>query len=404
MNRLAIVGAGHRALTMYLRPLRDDFSESARIVGICDSNPLRAAYLAREVPGVPAFDDFDVMMRATSPDTVIVTTIDREHDRYVVAALEAGARVICEKPLAIDAAKVRAILDAQARTGRSVTVTFNYRYVPYMEAIKRLVAADAIGRPLNVDFEWLLDRSHGADYFRRWHRRKENSGGLLVHKASHHFDLVNWWIASEPESVFARGDRSVYGPTRLERGDRCSTCAFTATCEFVVDLAAAPELRSLYFDAESMDGYRRDACVFDPEIDIEDRASVTVRYRSGAFLSYSLVAFSPYEGWHLSITGSRGRLEARQIESGPLAGEPTSPIRIFANDGTFRQEEVATRADGHWGADPRLRESLFGESPPSETRDLAATAHDGAMAAMVGIAANQSIAAGRPIRIADLLA
>jgi predicted dehydrogenase len=191
MNRLAIVGAGHRALTMYLRPLRDDFSESARIVGICDSNPLRAAYLAREVPGVPAFDDFDVMMRATAPDTVIVTTIDREHDRYVVAALEAGARVICEKPLAIDAAKVRAILDAQARTGRSVTVTFNYRYVPYMEAIKRLVAADAIGRPLNVDFEWLLDRSHGADYFRRWHRRKENSGGLLVHKASHHFDLVN---------------------------------------------------------------------------------------------------------------------------------------------------------------------------------------------------------------------
>jgi predicted dehydrogenase len=153
-----------------------------------------------------------------------------------------------------------------------------------------------------------------------------------------------------------------------------------------------------------MDGYRRDACVFDPEIDIEDRASVTVRYRSGAFLSYSLVAFSPYEGWHLSITGSSGRLEARQIESGPLAGEPTSPIRIFANDGTVRQEEVATRADGHWGADPRLRESLFGESPPSETRDLAATAHDGAMAALVGIAANQSIAAGRPIRIADLLA
>ena len=55
--------------------------------------------------------------------------------------MEASAHVICEKPLAIDERGVRAILDAQARTGRSITVTFNYRFVPYMEAIKRLVAA-----------------------------------------------------------------------------------------------------------------------------------------------------------------------------------------------------------------------------------------------------------------------
>lgn len=389
---------------MYLRPLRDDFSETVRLVGICDTNSVRAAYLAAEVPGVPTFDDFDEMMRTASPDTVVVTTIDRYHDRYIIAAMEAGARVICEKPLAIDGSKVRAILDAQARTGRSLTVTFNYRFVPYMEAIKRLLTADAIGRPHSVHLEWLLDRAHGADYFRRWHRRKENSGGLLVHKASHHFDLVNWWLESEPESVFASGDRSVYGPTRLERGDRCSTCSFMASCEFGVDLAVRPELKALYFDAESVDGYQRDRCVFDPEIDIEDTASVAVRYRSGALLSYSLVAFSPYEGWRLSITGSKGRLEARQIESGPLAGEQTSPIFIFGNDGTYREEHVLTEAGGHWGADPRLRECLFGENPPSGTVGCAATAHDGAMAALVGIAANQSIASGQPIRIADLLA
>ena len=48
-----------------------------------------------------------------------------------------------------------------------------------------------VGRPLLVDFSWVLDTSHGADYFRRWHREKQNSGGLLVHKSTHHFDLVN---------------------------------------------------------------------------------------------------------------------------------------------------------------------------------------------------------------------
>ena len=51
----------------------------------------------------------------------------------------------------------------------------------------------------------------GADYFRRWHRNKNNSGGLMVHKATHHFDLVNWWLASKPVTVMAMGDLDFYG-------------------------------------------------------------------------------------------------------------------------------------------------------------------------------------------------
>src|SRR5262249_53233987 len=155
----------------------------------------------------------------------------------------------------------------------------------------------AIGRPLSVDFEWYLDRRHGADYFRRWHRRKENSGGLLITKATHHFDMVNWWLDDEPERVFPLGGRRVYGPVRGERGERCSTCAFTQSCEFFVDLRADPLLNSLYFEAEQHDGYARDRCVYAEEIDIEDTMNLVARYRGGAQLSYSLVAYSPYEGW-----------------------------------------------------------------------------------------------------------
>ena len=60
-----------------------------------------------------------------------------------------------------------------------------------------------------MHFEWALDTVHGADYFRRWHRDKKNSGGLLVHKSSHHFDLVNWWIGDVPARVYARGGLQV---------------------------------------------------------------------------------------------------------------------------------------------------------------------------------------------------
>ena len=58
-----------------------------------------------------------------------------------------------------------------------------------------------------------------ADYFRRWHRDKRNSGGLLVHKATHHFDLINFWLGSAPELVMALGGLRFYGHENAqERG------------------------------------------------------------------------------------------------------------------------------------------------------------------------------------------
>ncbi|PKO50302.1 MAG: gfo/Idh/MocA family oxidoreductase, partial [Betaproteobacteria bacterium HGW-Betaproteobacteria-20] len=49
-------------------------------------------------------------------------------------------------------------------------------------------------------------------YFRRWHSQKKYSGGLMVHKATHHFDLINWWLSAVPVSVFANGKREFYTP------------------------------------------------------------------------------------------------------------------------------------------------------------------------------------------------
>ncbi len=90
--------------------------------------------------------------------------------------------------------------------------------------IKELVREGAVGKILSVDFEYLLDTNHGAEYFRRWHRRMENSGGLLVHKSTHHFNLVNWWIEEEPEEIYANGNLRFYGYTRENRGERGSAC------------------------------------------------------------------------------------------------------------------------------------------------------------------------------------
>ncbi len=401
-KRYALAGASGRGLSMFARPITERFMDQAELVGVFDPNPVRSAYVASQAGGVQVFDDFDAMIAASKPDTLIVTTIDRVHHEYIIRGLEAGLDVVSEKPMTIDAEKCQAILEAERRSGKRLTVTLNYRYMPYVTRVKELLREGAIGQALSVDFEWFLDTRHGADYFRRWHRRKENSGGLLVHKASHHFDMVNWWLEQDPVDVFARGARHVYGPTRSERGERCSTCPYAATCEFYVDLRDNPTMRALYFDAEHIDGYFRDGCVFADEIDIDDTMGATVAYAGGAFLTYSLLAYAPYEGWRATLTGTAGRMELFVPESGPAADVAQDEIKVFDSHGALTTHEIPRATGGHGGADERLWQQLFSADPPPDPLGYRAGSRAGAMSILIGAAANESIATGTLVHIPEV--
>lgn len=310
IKRYVQVGLGGRH-SMFRDAVIGKYSEQSRMVAMCDLNEGRLNLSLDQIkektghrpPGY-SNREFDRMIKETRPDCVIVTSRDDTHRHYICRAMELGCDVITEKPMTIDAESCRSILEAKKKTGRNITVTFNYRYSPPRRQIKDLLMSGVIGETLSVDFHWLLDTRHGADYFRRWHRRKAHSGGLLVHKATHHFDLVNWWLSSVPETVYATGHRQFYTPETADRyglsrrGERCYECPEEARCPFFIDIGqtnekASKNLRALYFDFEKYDGYERDLCVFSPEIEIEDSISVAVSYRSGAKMSYSLNAFSP---------------------------------------------------------------------------------------------------------------
>ena len=193
--------------------------------------------------------DFDKMLKETKPDCVIVTCPDAFHDDYIVRALDAGCDCITEKPLTTTPEKAQRIVDACKRNNRHVRVLFNYRYSPPRTQVKDMLMSGAIGDVMSVDFHWLLNTSHGADYFRRWHSNKEISGGLMIHKATHHFDLVNWWLGSEPEIVQAYGKREFYTPKMAQAHgaesphERCLTCPEKAKCTFYLDIARGQELQ-----------------------------------------------------------------------------------------------------------------------------------------------------------------
>jgi len=399
MKKYALAGASSRCLGMFARPIAEKYKHYAKIAGIFDINRTRAEYIAQKTdPDAPVYTDFEKMIRETSPDVVIITTVDSYHDEYIIRAMESGCDVITEKPIATDELKCNAILEAERRTGRKITVTFNYRFMPYFTRIKELIREGIIGDIYSVNFEDFLDRSHGADYFRRWHRRKEYSGGLLVHKSTHHLDIINWFLEDDPETVYANGALMFYGPTRERRGERCSTCRYKNECEFAVEYDKDQFMKNFYFNAEHEDGYRRDACVFSEDIDIEDTMSVNVRYSRGTLLTYSLVAYSTYEGWNMTLIGTKGRLEAWEDDRETIETEPMQYIRIINSKGENITYSFRRGRGAHSGGDELLQRMIFAGGVPDPLGKFAdATA--GVKSAMIGICANKSMKEGRPIKI-----
>lgn len=435
-KRYALVGAGGRA-GMYIDAVAGRFHEAAVLVGLCDLSQTRMDWynerLAEQydLPPAPTYhaEQFDQMVAETRPDVVIVTSMDSTHHLFITRAMELGCDAISEKPMTIDAAKARAIFDTIAKTGRQLRVTFNYRYAPIVTAVREQIMAGKVGRPLHVNFQWVLDTFHGADYFRRWHREKDKSGGLLVHKATHHFDLINWWLQSYPKEVFAFGDLLFYGrDNAAARGEhyayeRYTGQAAAAQDPFALRLDSNKTMRHLYLAAEQETGYLRDRNVFGDNISAEDTMSVTARYRNNVILTYSLIAYSPWEGYRVAVTGDKGRLEVdltEQVGRTFIAGQEETPvfapsdaevvaqfggrqIRIFPMFGRPYEAPIPAASGGHGGADPLMLEQIFAPNPPADPYGRAASHIDGAASILLGIAANESIATGVPVRVDDLL-
>jgi predicted dehydrogenase len=418
---------------MYLDAMAGDHRDDAELVGLVEPNPGRlSVHLNRlskagldatdVVTGHP--DDLERLLKETEADRVIITSPDYTHAELIARSLHAGVDVVVEKPLTISAESTRQIADAVQRSGREVIVTHNYRYSPRNSGLKKLIKSGAIGTPLSVTFEWVLDTAHGADYFRRWHRDKANSGGLLIHKASHHFDLVNWWLADTPTQVYARGGVRFYGSENAtargiaphhERGTHDGRHS-----PWELDLRSDPRLKALYLDNESYDGYQRDQDVFGPGVTTEDNLAVIVDYARGMTLSYALNAHAPWEGYRVAVNGDEGRAELEVVERAAVLTDadgnvvidpsavPASSSRTGGERLTLQRHWEAAQdvkieegTGGHGGGDALLLNDIF-RGPGDDWLERSADWVGGVRAIAIGIAGNESLRTGLPVKVDDL--
>ena len=404
-QRLALVGTGSRGIHTWAKDLLAQFPDKAEMVALCDINTKRAEY-ARKFIGikVPVFHshDFDLMIKKTKPDTVIVTTTDAFHAKYAIRAMELGCNVISEKPLVIESEQAQALLDTETKTGKHITIGFNERHENGTEEIKRVVMSGELGRIIFVNFQENLDIRHGASYFRRWHRFKRYSGTLLLHKSVHHFDKMNWIIDSEPQEVHAFGKLDYYGKNNSFRARNCRVCPFQKQCKFYWDITKDSHMMDLYVNNEDVDGYLRDGCVFDSDIDIYDSTGVSVKYKDGVVMNYSINNYMPYEGQLITINGDKGRLDVEIHIRQPWKVETPNHFRLTKNFGETKTWSVSNDEGVHGGADDKLRAMIFDKNIPDPLNKMAGS-RAGVLASLIGIAARESIESGKSVKIDDMI-
>ncbi|QTL97299.1 gfo/Idh/MocA family oxidoreductase [Iocasia frigidifontis] len=415
--RYALIGTGSRS-SMYYKAIQDldGVKGKNELVALLDLNESRMQYVNKCLDlNLPVYKphQFNEMLEKENVEGIIVTTKDSHHHYYIIEGLKRDLKVISEKPMTTDEEKCQEILNTMEQTGNDLIVTFNYRYSPYRSKVKELLEQGTIGELTMVEFHWFLDTTHGADYYRRWHRNINNSGSLLVHKSTHHFDLVNWWIDSFPVEVFALGKKRFYQAETFPYHLRCSTCDLSSECKFYLDLSESEELTALYTKAEHEDGYFRDACVFSPEINIWDTRAVTVGYKNDVLLSYSLNNYAPYEGYKVAFIGTKGRIEQDVVEASYISGhdgqverrtrENNVRLEVFPLFDEPYKVEVEVEESGHGGGDIRLLKDIFLDENTADPLKRKAGGRDGVMSILTGIAARRSIEWGRKVNIEELV-
>ncbi|HDS85304.1 MAG TPA: Gfo/Idh/MocA family oxidoreductase [Phycisphaerales bacterium] len=400
-TRFALVGTGVRGVAMYGRDVVRGYGDTVELVGICDSNPGRLAYASEYIgAGCPTFVSLEEMLVKTKPQWLMVTTWDWQHHSCIIEGLKHGCNIMCEKPLTIDEQKARLIRDAEKQYGKKIVVTFNYRYAPHRAKLKEMLMDKLIGDITTVDFHWNITHSHLQRYMQRWHGEADKGGTLWVHKATHHFDLINWWLDSDPTEVFAFADLERFGAKGPFRGRNCRNCDHADQCDYYWDITRNTHLKRLYTDNEHHDGYIRDNCVFRREISIFDKHSAVVKYANNAYLNYSLTADTDYEGFWIAFNGTKGRIEGR--EGGWPSNRDYHEWIVTPRGKTPRVVRVQFEEGGHWGGDRVLMDRLFRNPDAPDPLHQSAGTRDGVMSMLVGVAARKSLAAGIPIQIAGL--
>ena len=186
--RVGVIGTSPWAEFVFLETLQNHPDGS--VVALSGRNSARLAELAAKFGVEHTFTDWSDLITSGLVDAVIVATPDELHHDIVMAAAEAGLAVMCEKPLAMNAADAREMLDAVTSRGLINNVMFTWRHQPAARLLKRLVDQGVLGAPIHSNFEFVMGYARNDEY--QWRLDAEHGTGALGDLGVHLTDFAQW--------------------------------------------------------------------------------------------------------------------------------------------------------------------------------------------------------------------
>ena len=272
MYRIAIIGAGRRILPLArLLMKKEDFC----LVSICDTDIGTAKKRFEDFEGVRYYGDAREMMEKESPDGVMIGTRCSSHTHYALLVSEYGVPFFLEKPVCTteeDLARLKTLLPINDR----VVVSFPLRLCEMTRAVKQIVESGRIGKIAHVQAYNNVPYARG--YYHKWYRDETETGGLLLQKATHDFDYINYLLGDQkPVKICAMVSKQVFKGD-MPAGLHCRDCEKRETCPEGVH----------NINPMSADPYEvKDYCCFAVDTGNEDSSSAIVMYESGLHVVYS---------------------------------------------------------------------------------------------------------------------
>lgn len=186
--RIGVVGAGAIAQVAHLGALSRQ--PDVEIVGICDIDAAKARSLAARLQIADVYDDIEDLLQYAAPEAVVICTPNHLHEIHVMTALEAGAHVLCERPLALSVEGVERVQAARERAGRTVLVGMNMRFRSDVQAVRQFLAGGEFGTVHGIRGGWYVYHAAAVPSWRR--RRAESGGGAMLDLGLPVVDLALW--------------------------------------------------------------------------------------------------------------------------------------------------------------------------------------------------------------------
>ncbi len=374
MLRVGLYGAGPRALS-YLKNVSADRLRNVEICGVIESSAdaLRnLAALRPEAALARRCSSLDELL-SESPDILIIGVPNSLHAQAAQSAFRHGVPItLLEKPVAISLEECAELWRTFKECGEpEVMVGFALRYSSFFLALERVVESGRLGDLLTVDADELVSLSTTALFYKGWRRDSAVSGGFLVEKCCHDFDLLRSLTRSHVKSVF-----SVHKKTHLASG--------TVRRHAWLDEA----LRAKAGGSESL---------YDLTTDNPDHQSVMIEWESGITTCFSVALAQSRNTRRFRISGSMGTVEIdaeREVmHTDFITGYTTPPER--------HTEQIETDPSAHHGGDRFITEALWKRGFGGENLCRAGL-RDGIEAVIIALAAQKSAETGGPVEVAPL--